>query len=393
MQQSNIEYIVATHWLVYGAPQAFCDYLIKQKIPSFFSLSHSLNAEPDSPSQLVHYRDGAPQTLASHTIPFKGQLLKTIVEMLMNLFWVMRRIPKRTSSDVRRIFIGVNPINAFCGVLLKKLGYVDAVIFYTIDYVPIRHPNPWINAFYHAIDRCCFKAADAVWNVSTRINEGRLSNGYKTVARKNVQVVPIGVWPSEPSLCVVPRKKNQIVFIGHLLEKQGVQYVLDAMPLIIAEIPDIVFLIIGGGEYEAALKAQVERLGLQPHVVFTGWVKNRAEAERLLEESELALAPYDKALDTFTYYADPTKLKDYLTCGLPIILTDVPHNAYDIQEKKCGVVVELSAESIAKAVKKLLGDRPRLLEMREHTKDYIRSYSWERIFSHALQEFFEGKKL
>jgi len=32
-----------------------------------------------------------------------------------------------------------------------------------------------------------------------------------------------------------------------------------------------------------------------------------------MKDSAVSIAMYDKEKDTFTYYADPTKLKDYLS--------------------------------------------------------------------------------
>ena len=45
--------------------------------------------------------------------------------------------------------------------------------------------------------------------------------------------------------------------MGHILEKQGVQYFIDAVPLIIKSLPDFKFLVIGDGEYLKKLKEQV----------------------------------------------------------------------------------------------------------------------------------------
>ena len=34
----------------------------------------------------------------------------------------------------------------------------------------------------------------------------------------------------------------------------------------------------------------------------------------------------------FTKYSDPTKIKDYLSCGLPIIATNTFHNAVELKK-------------------------------------------------------------
>ena len=66
-----------------------------------------------------------------------------------------------------------------------------------------------------------------------------------------------------------------LLFVGRLTEKKGVQYLIDSMVLVRAEIPDARLLIVGGGELEEELRAQVGRLGLQEIVRFTGGIPNK----------------------------------------------------------------------------------------------------------------------
>ena len=51
-------------------------------------------------------------------------------------------------------------------------------------------------------------------------------------------------------------------------------------------------------------------------------------------ESSVAVAPYAQTDETFTRYADPGKLKAYLAAGLPIVLTDVPPNARELERRR-----------------------------------------------------------
>ena len=121
-----------------------------------------------------------------------------------------------------------------------------------------------------------------------------------------------------------------MLFVGHLLEKQGVQLVLKAIPDIRKTIIDFDFSIIGKGNYEPALRRLVKELGIEDCVLFAGY-KSDKEMEQLASRCACAVAPYDMKTDTWTRYADPGKIKNYLASALPVILTDVPYNAYDIR--------------------------------------------------------------
>lgn len=94
-----------------------------------------------------------------------------IGKYLRDLFIIIQAVfLKKEKYD---LFIGVDSLNCLGGLFLKKLGKVRKVIFYSIDFVPIRFDNKFLNRTYHAIENYCVTHSDEVWNVSPRIAEGR----------------------------------------------------------------------------------------------------------------------------------------------------------------------------------------------------------------------------
>jgi len=375
----NKKIVIATHYLVYGAPQALREYLISQKIKKLYFIGHPLQVD-----QTKSFRelivDGDVKFNKKSKLRVKCSVCNYFIELFLSIFWFLR--------DVKRcdIWIGVDSLNAVCGIFLKKIGLVDRVIFYTIDYVPSRFQNKLLNDTYHRIDRFCLDHVDEVWNVSYRIAEGReKERGLSRERYKNQKIVPIGVWYDRVKRAPFEeRKKHQLLFVGNLLEKQGVQLVLEAMPEILKEIPDFHFLVVGGGEYEDVLKKMVDDMNLKSRVTFTGWIKERSELDNIMKDSAVAIAMYDKEKDFFTYYADPTKLKDYLSAGLPILLTDVPHNAHEIQDEGCGVIVKYDKNDIVKAIIKIMSDEKGLREYHDNALRYIKQFDWSLIFKKNL---------
>jgi phosphatidylinositol alpha-1,6-mannosyltransferase len=175
------------------------------------------------------------------------------------------------------------------------------------------------------------------------------------------------------------------LFVGHLLEKQGVQLVLRAVPEIRKTIADFEFLIIGKGNYEPALKRLVKELQIEGSVIFAGY-KNDEEMEQLSSGCACAVAPYDAKTDTWTRYADPGKIKNYLASGLPVILTDVPYNAQEIQRRKCGIVVKYDLYELTKAIVTLLTNESMLSEYRSNAFEYSKQFDWDNIFDGAIAE-------
>lgn len=66
-----------------------------------------------------------------------------------------------------------------------------------------------------------------------------------------------------------------LLFVGRLTEKKGVQYLVDSMAFVVAEIPKAKLLIVGHGELEKELKKRVEQFGLQEVVLFAGGQVNK----------------------------------------------------------------------------------------------------------------------
>lgn len=373
--------IIATHQMLYGASQALRDYLIKKKVENILFIGHPFVMQRKSSCTL--YRKGiqVKEIVINRTQHFG--LLDYIVDFFQTIWWVYGQ------KETYDIFVGVDGLNCLAGLFFKKIGKVKKVIFYSIDFSPIRFENKFLNMIYHKIETTCLYLSDESWNVSPRIAQGREEFLQISSKKYKQKVVPIGIWNNQIKKIPFDKiKKHQLLFVGHLLEKQGVQKVLEAIPLVVKKIPDFRFLIIGGGEYHDALEKLVTSLDIKEYVEFQGWVKDRKVLNAVMSQSACAVATYmpeKEKLYNFTYYADPTKLKEYLGAGLPIILTDVPYNAREIEQRRCGIITRYKKEDIASAILTLLDNGKKLKEYRENSFIYAREFDWQKAFGKALR--------
>ncbi len=378
MATLNNTIIIATHSLVYGAPQALREYLINHSIKNLLYIAHPLMNNGKSEAEYI--QNGKSIDTKTPTISLRTPLFQYFHHMYLTFVWSMSL---KNNADV---FVGVDPLNAFVGVFLKKFGKTNKLIYYTIDYVPQRFGNHIMNWIYHWLDTFCVKHADETWNVSPRIADARKKQkGLDGVNFSKQKVVPIGIWYDQVKRYPFSKiKKHQLFFIGHLMESAGVQMVLEAIPEIIIQIPDFHFLIVGGGEYEEYLRSLAKKLDINNSVTFTGWVKDRKKLDTIMSDSAAAVALYDPKTTKTTWFSDPTKLKDYLSASLPIILTDVPHNAYDIEKHGCGIVINYTKDEVVYAVLNLLKDETKLEKFRKNALQYVQKYDWNAIFDTHL---------
>lgn len=369
--------IVATHELYYGAAQALRDYLVGH-VKEVVYLSHPIRRENPKSKREV-YKNGKLLQTVSFVRP-SGNALWFGVDFITTIVW---GIALRGTYDV---FIGVDPLNCLAGLALRSLGLVNRVIFFSIDFTPRRFPQRLLNSVYHAIESWCVRFSDIRWDISPRIAQGREKFLRLTQKDYPVTVVPVGLWEKDIVGPNVNFNAHRIVFVGHLLKKQGVDKALEAIAIVKKKIKDISLLIIGGGEEEKRLHLLTKKLHLENNVEFTGWMWDQAEIRKLLLGCAFAVATYDPRgarEDNFTYYADPTKIKTYLSCGLPVIMTDIPYNARLLQKDGCAQVVPYSASAIANAMMAWIDDTTELEKARKAAITVAGGFIWDNIFGKA----------
>lgn len=390
MNISDKKIVIATHVYTTGPAQDLEEYLNQKKCTKLLFIGHPLFYDPNIKGSGFEYFEN-------------GQIKKSQFEEnkknfgLKNFFGDFYKNIKFTFAvgTVWDLYVGSDNLNALSGILLRRLGRVKKVVYYVIDYNPKRFKNSLINLIYHKIDQFCVRHSDETWNLSSRMELGRKK--YFNFSDRKQKVVPIGIW-FDRFKKTDPSKKNQntLVYFGHITKKQGIQHVISAVPSIVKVIADFKFMVIGGGNYLSDLKAQVKELGVSQHVFFSGFVKNHKEVEKMLSQCSLAIAPYEKYDDddnlSFTYFADPGKIKSYLAGGLPVLLTDVPHNAHEIMRDGCGTVIEMNEAKIAEAVVRGLKDKIALEKMRQNARAYAKKFDWNIIFEENLTRILKSSK-
>lgn len=102
---------------------------------------------------------------------------------------------------------------------------------------------------------------------------------WKVVSRKSA-IIPMGVdLPADPSAAKSATRPHNILFIGRLAEKKGVQYLIPAFAQIQSYFPSATLTIAGDGPLLESLKRQAAESGLTPDkVVFSGYVSGQRKA-------------------------------------------------------------------------------------------------------------------
>ncbi len=352
-----------------GPAQALRDYLVARDV-GVVTIFHPLTPEQGRSHRVATYAGGAPEAERKVRLP-----LKPPASFVLDPFVPL--LPPKVDA-----WFGFNPLACARGLVARSTGRARRVMLWSVDFVPDRFGRGTLpTRIYDRVDRLCCRRADARIELSEAAREARNRRHDLPPEAARAHVVPMGAWIDRvPTTPPDGFRRRRVVFLGHLVARQGVGTLLYAL----AAREDIAADVIGSGPLEAELRKHAERLGLEGRVVFHGYVADHREVERLLSASSVAVAPYQQSDDTFTRYADPGKLKAYLAAGLPIVLTDVPPNARQLAAEAGAEVVADDAAAIAEGVSRALNSPEQWRARRESALAYARRFAWNVLLGDLL---------
>ncbi|MBI2381939.1 MAG: glycosyltransferase, exosortase A system-associated [Gammaproteobacteria bacterium] len=158
--------------------------------------------------------------------------------------------------------------------------------------------------------------------------------------------------------------KRVLGFIGSFYGYEGLEGLLDALPAILEQAPDLRLLLVGGGPRESALKAKAEAMGLADKLVFTGRVPHR-EVPRYASLVDIFVFP--RRSMRLTELVTPLKPLESMAQGKLVLASDVGGHRELIQEGKTGALFR--ADDAADLARAALG----LLAQPERWPDYARA--------------------
>lgn len=379
---SQSRFVLVTHRSAPAHGDDIRQYFINKKCVKFWFIAHEFAQLPTRRSYLEIFEHG--QLVSKiygpnfHWLPEPVVYLKDILSTLWFLIIYIRH------ADA---YIGASAFDTLPGIICKTFIGLTSVIFLTIDFVPKKFSQLLFNNIYIFIDRFCITRATQTWNPSPRMAEGREKVWrYPKSLRAKQVTLPFGIWLDQFPTSHKKAKDPTLIFSGHLVPKQGVQLALESLPLILKSQPKTKLTVIGKGEYLPELQQLAQSLKVTKHVSFLGYVDPAAQS-RLLAESWIGLATFDPGLDTFSYYADPGKIKTYLGHGLPVILTDVPYMARVVDQKKAGKIVKYDSRDFANAVVKLLASPVLLRQYSQNARSLAESFDWNQILDVQLSPY------
>jgi glycosyltransferase involved in cell wall biosynthesis len=194
-----------------------------------------------------------------------------------------------------------------------------------------------------------------------------------------LDVLPMGIDLGRFKESDAPRESRLLLFVGRLVEKKGLRYLLDAMPAILRQEPDVHVWIAGFGPELSQLRMQCERLGIVERVRFLGAVAQE-DLPALYRRATLFVAPFVEASN-----GDREGLglvvAEAMACGCPVIAGNVG-GVLDLlgAGTHASVVNANIPDELAAEVCALLADPSRRQAMAAQAGRFVRArFGWDAI--------------
>jgi glycosyltransferase involved in cell wall biosynthesis len=165
-------------------------------------------------------------------------------------------------------------------------------------------------------------------------------------------------------------KKREICYIGGISAIRGIKELIDSMEYI-------------DGNLNLAGKFETEQFRKEV-IIKNGWKKvkeygfvNREKVRKILSNSILGLAIFYPVKNHIN--AQPNKIFEYMSAGIPVIASDFPLWKEIIEKNNCGICVNpLKPEKIAEAVNYLLNNPELSEKMGKNGRKMIeKKYNWK----------------
>jgi glycosyltransferase involved in cell wall biosynthesis len=201
------------------------------------------------------------------------------------------------------------------------------------------------------------------------LTSGALGEAVPSVPSVPQPVIPMGVDVDGLASGVGAREPvfGQLLFVGRLAEKKGVDVLLRAL----AEVAEARLVVGGDGPDAPGLRALSRRLGIGDRVRFVGRL-SRAGLREELRRAYAVVIPSRVAADG-DQDTTPLVMSESMSAGVPVIASRLGGLAEQIEPGVTGLLAEPgSARSLAEVLRQALTDPVKLEGCGERARDRIR---------------------
>jgi len=269
---------------------------------------------------------------------------------------------------------------------LYKLSKPVAIVFHTV----LPHPDEMLKSKVNNIASICEYVI-----VMTHTSSDILTNDYDVPQQKIVEIAHGTHLVAHLNEKLLKSKydlmdRKVLSTFGLLSSGKSIETTIDALPDIVKQCPEVIFLVMGkthpevvktdGEKYREMLEEKVKQYGIQDHVRFINKYLSLPELLEYLQLTDIYLFtshdPNQAVSGTFAYA---------MSCSCPIISTPIPH-AKELLTQDTGIIFDFNnSKQLASSVIHLLNDDQLRNRISTNALQKIVSTAWENsAVAHAM---------
>lgn len=312
-----------------------------------------------------------------HRLPIgknKGNLhfqsQKDLLVYVWKAYFFSRRLVKKNKYDLSHSFFTVP-----CGFLSLMFRWQNKIPYI----VSLRGSDvPGYSERFRSLYKIINPLVKLIWKKAAYIvanSQGLKELALKTNSRQSIQVIFNGVdvgnfFPDEKK-----RDANRfLITVGasRVTARKGINYLIEAIKILSVEYQNIYFKILGEGNDRIHLEELSRELKLENRVDFIGRISREKTTKYYQEADVFVLPSINEGMSN--------ALLEAMASGLPVIVTNVGGTRELVQDGINGYVVPLrNANSIAKALKKMIDNPDIRIRMGEENRKKAESMSWGNV--------------
>jgi glycosyltransferase involved in cell wall biosynthesis len=308
----------------------------------------------------------------------KGQLhywtQREVLTWLLRATRKVNTLMREQQYDVCHAFFGF-PSGLVAWRLRKKLPYM----------VSLRGSDvPGFNPRFAAQYVLLKPLFRRIWTSAGSIVANSL--GLQKLANRFLPDLPIAVIPNgidarefHPATEGEP-VPGRILCVSRLVERKGVQDLIEAMPGILKKIPHAHLVIAGEGDLLETLQARCRELAIADKTDFQGYVAHD-DLPQLYRAAELFVQP------SF-YEGMSNTVLEAMACGLPIIATG-EGGREELLKDNAMITQYNDPAALAESVSKILSNTQKMKVMGQISRQIAEQYSWAAVAQSYLSIYHD----
>lgn len=167
-----------------------------------------------------------------------------------------------------------------------------------------------------------------------------------------------------------------LLYVGDTGLRRGLLSAIEAVKILVEDIPEIRLFIVGSNSSDQVLKDKVQELELSDYVIFEGW-KDMSTFPSYMKGAKVGLSPLLRNIQHDVAYAN--KLFQYMGYSLPVVVSDCPAQEKLVKDHNLGLTHRAGdAQDMAAQIKHIYLHPEEAQVMGKNGFDFIdKEFCWE----------------